>query len=199
MITSTRYLPSLWHKLTTVPSDLCVTLIGMPGCGKSHWAHRISKNYRRFLIELDERIERRAGQSLMDLASVGGPGEAVIQYLENDVMRGAMQQHMHNPNNGAVLSPGGSCVYAPCAEAFFAHPSNVVVYLDVPLETLVERTCNFTNRGIVFGDHTPESLKAERDVLYNRFCDVKVTFEANKLNIEEEEMPAQDILDYFFK
>ena len=204
MITRTRYFPSLWNKLTNVPTDLSVTLIGMPGSGKSYWANRLSAMYRRRVLELDEHIERKAGRSLLELTAEGASGERLLSFLEDDVMRGVMKQHMRNQNNGVIVSPGGSCVHAPCAREFFGQRNNLVVYLDVPFEVLAKRTMDFTNRGIVFGDHTPHTLKAERDILYRKFADVQVTMKADNakwskdLMLSENTVPAKDVLDYVY-
>ena len=205
MITRTRYFPSLWQKLTSVPTDVSVTLIGMPGSGKSYWGNKLSAMYRRRVLELDDYIEQKAGRSLLELTAEGASGERLLTFLENDVMRGVMKRHMINQNNGVIVSPGGSCVHASCAPEFFGQLNNVVVYLDVPFDVLAERTMDFTNRGIVFGAHTPHTLKAERDVLYKHFADVQVTMAPEKIDLESEllvtenKVPAQDVLDFLWR
>ena len=177
---SLRLLPSFYSKLKTPSSSLCVTFIGMPGSGKTYWAHTFGYLYNKEVLELDDCIELRAKKTLLELTQEGREGERRLRQLENNVMKDVLRQHMYNTKNGVFVSPGGSCVYARCAEEFFAHPSNLVVFLNVPFDVLHKRTDNFTNRGIVFNNQTPKQLKQERDMLYNRFADVRLTTTENQ-------------------
>lgn len=177
---SIRFLSSFYKKLRTPYESLSVTFIGMPGAGKSHWARALGQSYGKPVLELDEQIEQHARIPLLTLTQQGREGERLLTHLENKVMHDVMKQHMYKPNRGVFVSPGGSCVYARCAEEFFAHPRNLVVFLNAPFELLEKRTKGFTNRGIVFHNQTPTQLKKERDMLYRRYADICFDVTANQ-------------------
>lgn len=152
----------------------CVTLIGMPGCGKTYWGKRLAQRFGMPVIDIDDLIVQRAGgRSLPTLLKASPDGESALKQLENDSL-----QHVLDTTVGsetpAIISTGGSTVYADCAAEFFRHPLNFVIHLDVPMDVLEERTENFTNRGIVFNGMTPAELKASRDVLYKQHADLSI-------------------------
>jgi len=56
--------------------------------------------------------------------------------------------------------------------------------LKTDFDKLVERTNNFTNRGIVFNGLTPKELYEERDKLYEKYADIIIetkNYTVNKL------------------
>lgn len=163
---------SLARKLAFAHGRRAVTLIGMPGSGKSYWAQRLADASGAELAELDADIEQAAGGvPLLDMVAEPG-GEALLGFLENKVMfRRYTSLGMQTEFPPLVISTGGSAVYAKCADRFFLHPSNLVVHLDVAHGVLHRRTEGFSNRGIVFNGMTPSELHRERAPLYKRFSD----------------------------
>ena len=149
-----------------------ITLIGMPGCGKTYWGKRLAQRFWIPAVDIDDLIVHRAGgRSLPTILAEGG--ETVLQSLENDCLQNVLDTKL-NTATPTIISTGGSAVYATCAKEFFRHPMNLVLHLDVSTPNLVERTQNFTNRGIIFNNMTPEQLKRKRDVLYREHSDVSV-------------------------
>lgn len=196
---ATTLLPSFFKKIKGLHQEhlyplsadpIALTFIGMPGCGKSHWATRVAKRYSRPLLELDALMEQQAGETLLEIKRKDG--ENRLAQLENDAMRSVLDTKLEGGVR-CVVSPGGSCVYAECAPQFFTHPNNLVVFLDVALPTIMHRTENMTNRGILMGDHTPDSLKQYRDILYDFYADVRVD-----MNVSLDQLPAKNILDKLF-
>ena len=150
-----------------------LTLIGMPGCGKTYWGKRLAQKFGMPVIDIDDLIVKRSGgRSLPNLLSTYD-GEKVLKQMENNCMQFVMDNTLHK-NSPSIISTGGSVVYADCAMDFFSHPYNFVVHLDVDMDVLEKRTENFTNRGIIFNGMTPYQLKKTRDILYRRFADLSI-------------------------
>ena len=150
-----------------------LTLIGMPGCGKTYWGKRLAQRFGMPVIDIDDLIVKRAGgRPLPTLLKSYPDGESVLKRLENNSLQHVLDTTISR-GRPTVISTGGSAVYASCAAEFFRNPLNFVVHLDVPMDVLEQRTENFTNRGIVF-DGTPVKLKESRDVLYKLYADLSI-------------------------
>ena len=151
-----------------------LTLIGMPGCGKTYWGKRLAQRLWLPALDIDDLIvERAGGRSLPTVLRSTADGERVLKQLENNCLRQVLDTKLHT-GSPTIISTGGSAIYAECAAEFFRHPLNFVIHLDVPMDVLEERTENFTNRGIVFNGMTPAQLKASRDVLYRQYADLSI-------------------------
>ena len=156
-----------------------LTLIGMPGCGKTFWGKRLSEWFKIPFIDIDDLIVKRAGGlSLPSILSASSNGERDLQQLENKCLQEVLYSKL-NVGTPHVISTGGSAIYSDCAVEFFNHPSNFVVHLDVPMDVLEQRTEQFTNRGIVFNGMTPTELKESRDILYRQYADLSMYIHHN--------------------
>ena len=79
-----------------------IVLTGMPGCGKSTVGRRLSKLLDRPLLELDQRIEQKAGMHPSEI--IRTQGEAAFRDLESEIVAEAAQQ------TGCVISTGGGVI-----------------------------------------------------------------------------------------
>src|SRR5512135_1696058 len=142
-----------------------ITLIGMPGAGKSligkEIAHRL--NFR--FIETDELIRQRTGLSLGEtLASLGD--EMFIQLEEKVVLQ------LGNFDN-CVVSPGGSVIYSQKAMDFLTQRS-FVIFLTVPVEVILDRV--EPQRGVVrLQDKSLKDLFNERLPLYEKYANQTIS------------------------
>ncbi len=142
-----------------------ITLIGMPGSGKSTVGVLLAKAMGYEFLDTDLVIQARQGmllQQVLDTLGLEGfldaEGEAICQV---DTRR-------------TVIAPGGSCI---CREEAMAHLKALgpVVYLRVPLEELERRLTNFATRGIAMEPgQTLAELYAARAPLYEKWADLVV-------------------------
>lgn len=137
-----------------------ITLIGMPGAGKSLIGKEVALRLNLRLIDTDELIRQRTGLSLGEtLARLGD--ELFIQLEENVVLQ------LGNFDN-CVVSPGGSVIYSPKAMDFLKRRS-VVVFLNVPVEVIHDGV--EPQRGVVrLRDKSLKDLFNERLPLYKKYA-----------------------------
>ena len=79
-----------------------VTLIGMPGCGKTSIGRVLAEKLDRPFLDLDEELEKRAGRTIPDLFRE--QEEEVFRQLEHEVLCDAAK------GSGMVIATGGGVV-----------------------------------------------------------------------------------------
>jgi shikimate kinase len=137
-----------------------ITLIGMPGAGKSLVGKEVARRLNLRLIDTDELIRQRTGLSLSETLEKLGD-EMFIQLEERIVLQ------LGNFYN-CVLSPGGSVIYSRKAMDFLKRRS-VVVFLNVPVEVILDRV--EPQRGVVrLRDRSLKDLFNERLPLYEKYA-----------------------------
>jgi len=143
-----------------------VTLIGMPGSGKSAVGRILATRLGFAFLDTDKFIERRRGVPLQAL--VDQLGEQAFRKLEEESI---LELSVSRPS---VISTGGSVVYS---EAAMAHLSSLstVVFLDAPLPALRRHIDSQAPRGIVgLKEGGLEELYRERRPLYLHFAAITV-------------------------
>ena len=142
-----------------------VTLIGMPGSGKSVVGVLLAKKMNLHFVDGDLEIQRRQGKLLKDIIKEKGLEE--FRRIENEV-------NCSLDKENAVFAPGGSIIY--CPEAMEHYKSlGPVVYLKLSLEELKKRLGNLTERGVVFREGMSlKDLYEERVPLYEQYADLTV-------------------------
>jgi shikimate kinase len=148
-------------KLTKGNLKMNLTLIGMPGAGKSLVGKEVAYRLNLQLIDTDELIRQQTGLTIGEnLARLGD--ELFIQLEEQVVLQ------LGNFDN-CVVSPGGSVIYSPKAMDFLKRRS-FFIFLDVPLEVILDRV--EPQRGVVkLRDRTLKDLFNERLPLYEQYAD----------------------------
>ncbi len=142
-----------------------ITLIGMPGSGKSTVGVLLAKTLGYRFLDADLLIQQREGALLQDILDQRGV-EGFLD-VEEDVIRGL-------DCTGTVIAPGGSAV---CREgaARRLKELGLVVYLHVPLAELERRISNITTRGIAMAPgQTLADVYAIREPLYRKYADLTV-------------------------
>jgi len=160
-----------------------ITLIGMPGSGKSTVGIILAKNLSFGFIDTDVLIQINRQKSLQQILDES-------DYLE---LRRIEQEEILKINiRNHVISTGGSAVYSPDAMAYLRMISTVV-FLEVDFETSRKRIHNFDSRGIAKAkDQTFLDLFHERQALYKRYAEITVD-----CNIRNQEEIAEEIADRF--
>ena len=149
-----------------------ISLIGMPGAGKSTIGKRLAEHLGAVFVDPDKLIETEYGKPLSDI--LADIGEEAFLEMEGEVTRRATRGR---PN--CVIATGGSIVYNESAMDYLSD-IGFIVYLKVPLGTLTERIEKEPRAIIGSGEKTLEELYAERDPLYTKWANAIVY-----ANIEE--------------
>ena len=142
-----------------------ITLIGMPGSGKSTVGVLLAKALGFQFVDVDLLIQQREGALLQELLDNRGV-EPFLDAEEAAICSLAC--------TGAVIAPGGSAV---CRAGAIGHLRALgrVVYLHVPLSELERRIHNITTRGIAMAPgQTLADVYAAREPLYRRYADLTV-------------------------
>ncbi len=144
---------------------MTITLIGMPGAGKSMMGIELAKALGYRWIDGDKAIEEKVGRSLQSI--INEDGLAAFQRIEEEVLCSLAEKN-------TVISTGGSAIYYDSAmKNFKAHGK--VVYLYVGLDEIIRRLGDYSKRGIVLAPgKTICDLYEERTPLYEKYADLIV-------------------------
>lgn len=150
-----------------------IILIGMPGAGKSTLGVVLAKAIGYNFIDSDLLIQEREGKLLSDiLDEVGIWG---FNKIEEEVNASINVNH-------TVIATGGSAVYGPKAMEHF-RKIGTVVYIKLPLKTIIKRVGDFEKRGIAMKEgETIEDLYNERVPLYEKYAHVTVETQGMELS-----------------
>lgn len=132
----------------------------MPGSGKSTLGKELAEKLSRNFFDLDEEIERMAGWVIPDIfAQVG---EDYFRELEKSVL--LMLIRLNEP---AVIATGGG---TPCFydNMTLMNMSGATVFLDTPMETLVERVQEDKKSRPLIGQMSDSTLESDMEALYNK-------------------------------
>ena len=159
------------------PISMCknsVTLIGMPGCGKSTLGVLLAKARGLRFIDTDLLIQQQTGKLLWEL--IEAQGLEAFKQMEAEVI-------LALEGANACIATGGSAVYSDAAMRHLKGISQVV-FIDLPCAEIERRVADVRSRGVVIdrGKTLPE-LFAERRPLYLRYADIIA--DANGLGTEE--------------
>ena len=149
---------------------MVITLIGMPGCGKSCMGRAIAGKLKMKLIDSDKLIERRSGKKLQELIDELGVEE--FRRIEEETL-------LSIEGDNLIISTGGSAVYS---EAGMKHLRELgkVFYLFCSAETVESRIGDYSKRGIVLKPgQTIRDLYNERAPLYKKHADVTILCDGN--------------------
>lgn len=135
-----------------------ITLIGMPGSGKSTVGKLLANRLNLNFVDLDLLIKEKTGKTHQEILKEKG---------EQDFIR--LEEALTLPLNldKTVFSPGGSIIYSPAAMAKLMRETNIF-YLNLPLEEIKKRLGeNIDYRGIVgLKEKGIEGLFEERVPVY---------------------------------
>jgi shikimate kinase len=147
-----------------------MTLIGMPGSGKSAVGSIIASRLGWDFLDTDKCIEERYGLPL----------QALIDQLGDEAFKAVEQETILNLSFSecVVISTGGSVVYSEKAMQYLASVSTVV-FLDAPFEAIRAHIGSEAPRGIIgmtAGGLT--ELYRERLPRYRHYASIVVQFDA---------------------
>ena len=151
-----------------------ITLIGMPGAGKSTVGIILAKIISFGFIDTDILIQINQQKSLQNIIN-----ETDYLHLrkveELEVLKLNIDNH--------IIATGGSVVYS---EKAMQHLRNIskTVFLDVDFDVIKKRIHNFDTRGIARAKYqTIEDVFLEREKLYRKYAEY--TVESSYLNQDD--------------
>ena len=143
-----------------------ITLIGMPGAGKSTLGIVLAKKLGYRFVDTDLLIQEGEGRLLSEIIEQEGV-EGFIA-VEDAMLAGLRCEHH-------VIATGGSAVYGEAAMANLRSLGRIV-FIDIGLDELHRRLHqDLLDRGVVIRKgSTLEDLYHERRPLYQRYADLTV-------------------------
>lgn len=142
-----------------------ITLIGMPGAGKSTIGVILAKNLSWAFVDTDLLIQLKQGKSLQNLLEKHG--HLGLRQIEEEAICG-LEVRCH------VIATGGSAAYSERAMRHLQDASRIV-FLQTSFPELLRRIHNFASRGIAKApSQTFAELFAERQPLYQRYADLTI-------------------------
>ena len=147
-----------------------ITLIGMPGCGKSTVGVLLAKRLAIPFIDTDIELQGQIGMTLQ--AYIAERSFLDLRRAEEDCILGLVELD-------GVIATGGSVVYGASAmQKLAAHTD--IVFLDIDFATMQKRLGDFRKRGIAADTAAGlESVYQERLPLYQQYAHMTVAASAD--------------------
>ncbi len=151
--------------LPNLPENSCITFIGMAGAGKTTVGRLVARALDWAFADSDHIIE----------AAYGAPLQAVTDSMTKDAFIELEADVVCDLRfTRTVISTGGSVIYRQRSMEHLAS-LGPIVYLDVPLPTILERIARNPDRGLAIAPgQTVEDLFREREELYRRYATLSV-------------------------
>ena len=155
-----------------------ISLIGMPGAGKSTIGIILAKNLALGFIDTDVLIQINQQQTLQQI--IDGSDHLNLRAIEEEEV---LKLNIENQ----IISTGGSVIYS---EKLMNHllSLSTVVFLEVDYDKIKQRIRNFETRGIAKDiNQTFRDLFEERQILYKKYAEI--TIDCN--NLDQDELAVQ--------
>lgn len=156
-----------------------ITIIGMPGSGKSLLARNIAKATGRTLVDLDIAFAEKFGQTPAEVLS--GPGEDAFREMECEIAAEFL------PQSGLVVSCGGGIVTRD-VNKFYVRCNSNVFYLERPLTALTDKNRPISQL------HGVEKLYSQRKDKYETWCDYRFYYDRFEVKQDFYDKAISDIL-----
>lgn len=142
-----------------------VTLVGMPGAGKSTTGVILAKLLSFGFMDTDLLIQQNRNRSLQDI--VDKNGYIYLRKVEEEEIIKIYPERY-------VIATGGSAVYSARAMEHLCSVSTVV-FLKADFDVIRKRISNFDQRGIAKAqDQSFEDLFLERQPLYKKYAEIEI-------------------------
>lgn len=165
-----------------------ILFLGLMGTGKSTIGALLAKKLGIPFYDADCVIEAEEGISIAEIFEK--KGEPYFREIEKNTVVGLL-------NKGAcVIAPGGGAIMNPStAELIWKH--SVSVWLNAPIETLVERTSHTRERPLLADGNAQETLSAlfeARKAVYQK-ADIHIDAQASKSKVVRRVIKALEELE----
>jgi|SRR5579885_704469 shikimate kinase len=145
-----------------------IFLIGPMGAGKTSVGRYLAKQLNKEFFDSDHEIEKKTGVSLTwiyDLEGLAGFRQREMKVIDE-----------LSTLDNIVLSTGGGCVETPEVREILKH-RGIVIYMEVSLQTQLNRLKRDKKRPLLQGDNPQEvliRLWEEREPFYENIADFTV-------------------------
>ncbi len=154
-----------------------IALIGFMGAGKSSTGRALARKTGKTFVDIDQRIEKRAGKSIARIFTE--EGEPAFREMEREVTAEAARK------GGQVIACGGGVVLNK-TNITALKKNAVMIYLDVSVEAVGKRVASRrVKRPLLANRNSSETihrLMQSRRPLYEQAADI--TLDASDLSIE---------------
>ena len=141
--------------------ELCnVSIVGMPGSGKSTIGQALAERLGKTYVDLDEWVERHAGMPIPDIFA--REGEAAFRRYEAEAVASVSREH------GQVIACGGGVLTTP-GNARCLHRNGPVLWVRRPVEFLAT-----SGRPLSTGHEALRRMECEREPAYRAAADAVI-------------------------
>lgn len=148
------------HVTKSLESEMMnITLVGMPGSGKSRIGKKLADALNRPFVDLDDAFTEEYGVTPAEVIKT--KSESDFRNMETELAKKIL------PRSGLVIATGGGIVTRP-ENFFYLRANSKVIYIKRPLETLKKQ--NVSNRPVSQNTGI-EKLFELRSPLYEAVCD----------------------------
>lgn len=166
-----------------------ITLIGMPGVGKSTTGKLLARKAGFAFIDGDKYIEEMEGMSIRQIIDINGDNR-FLKIEEQRILELL-------PLKKTILSPGGSIVYLPKLMNALK-TSSTIIFLDLPLNLLINRRSDkkIKKIGMIGGNlKTLSEIYKERLPLYREYPNIRIACQGKSVTqIVEEIIGATNLI-----
>jgi shikimate kinase len=142
------------------PQHMKIFFVGMPGSGKTTLAEQVANALDIPFVDLDKEIEKKEGKPISEIFQQNG--ESYFRQVESTLLKDwAGRQASFG------MSTGGG---APChlSGMEIINKSGISIFIDVPVDVLVERTKNKSHRPLLDSETDDELQRKLTDLLSSR-------------------------------
>ena len=162
-----------------------ITLIGMPGAGKSTVGIVLAKLLCKTFIDADIVIQNNEGKRLHKI--IEEIGNEKFLKLENNTLANLK---VYN----SIISTGGSAIFGKEAMEHLKKTSTIV-YLKVSYEDIEKRLGSLKRRGVILDEgQTLRDIYDIRTPLYEKYADITIECD-NKSDIQATAMKIAELFD----
>ena len=144
--------------------DKSITLIGMPGCGKTTIGKLLSKKLNYQFIDIDSYIEEKQGKTIDEIFK---NGEEYFRNIETEACR-----ELGEIKNSIISSGGG--VVKRYINIEYLKRESIVIFIDRPLIQILNDIDVKKRPLLANGKEVLYKLYDERYELYKNYCDYRV-------------------------
>jgi shikimate kinase len=158
-------------------------LMGFMGAGKSTVGRVLAPQMKRVFLDLDEHIEATSGATAQNLFAT--LGETAFRQLESDALAFSLAR------SETIVAVGGAAIDMERNQGLLRNsPDSLLVFLDAPFETLIERCLQQERRG----DATYRPLLHRTDVARARYAARRSLYSAHAdLTIDVATLAPEDV------
>ena len=149
-----------------------IVLVGLMGSGKSSVGARVARSIGAKFIDTDDLIAQHAGRSVREIFEQDG--ESAFRDAETSALSEAFKDALLGSDT--IISTGGGIVLSPVNRKTIKENACCVVWLDAPVEDLLQRTGKATKRPLLDGDARGALTKMAKDrfELYEEVATIRV-------------------------